>query len=619
MRGNPDGVVAAPVLASSLDSGNLVTPLVVGDSLPASVSDYLAATPKTVGADKLNLGIVAIGGTAAVSADTMSAATTAAASSGALTVQIGAGDDPTTPALEGDTNGDGVTNADDPIRPTTVNATFALYFSDDVTSGATASPASIALLADLRDVIEINGVPAVVDDAVTGASGGGCANNVVYVTLGQTLRDGDTVSVAASAHKLGTASDERTVVPASAKVQAAPADSTRPAVSIVAIADPEAGSTPAGTDFVVQISDAGGLAADTLTATDFAYTPGSGSTNTAASPLTFAGTDAIAANSKEHEVRVSLPNALVVGDRLTLKAGVVEDAAGNRSTTRSGSAIKAQASPRITSVLMSSPARSVQNSWTLPATAADATTVVNGANEVKITAKASGDAAGAAGNAWSILFETASTYDATKAVDIDVRVDTMRQRATVRFVNGPATVHDLVVTMKANSDFDSRFSVTIPCSGTTTTALAVSSANRDVAATPADTGRTRFAIEANFSAYINSYTGSELLADVLAETAGRVPAAADVAALTGLGGFTATPVTVADPTGPVTKVRYTFEIDSSTYLPQSRDLVMTTAGTNAGSVAQGFAPDVAATATVDERYNTGGQVRIAVSSSVKAS
>uniref|UniRef100_UPI003B021BD3 cell wall-binding repeat-containing protein n=1 Tax=Candidatus Poriferisodalis sp. TaxID=3101277 RepID=UPI003B021BD3 len=45
VRGNPDGVVAAPVLSSSLESGLLVPPLVVGDSLPASVRDYLAATP----------------------------------------------------------------------------------------------------------------------------------------------------------------------------------------------------------------------------------------------------------------------------------------------------------------------------------------------------------------------------------------------------------------------------------------------------------------------------------------------------------------------------------------------------------------------------------------------
>ena len=99
VRGNPDGVVAAPALASSLTGGFMVTPLVVnepmgdGNRLPASVRDYLAATPKNIGADKLNLGIVAIGGMAAVSQATMDAAIEAAASSGALTVAIGANSD----------------------------------------------------------------------------------------------------------------------------------------------------------------------------------------------------------------------------------------------------------------------------------------------------------------------------------------------------------------------------------------------------------------------------------------------------------------------------------------------------------------------------------------------
>lgn len=109
VRGNPDGVVGAPVLASSLHGGFLVPPLVVGDSLPASVSDYLAATPKNkADGNRLNLGIVAVGGTAAVSEATMDAALTAAASSGALAASIGA---------ISDTNLDGVTNADDPVRP----------------------------------------------------------------------------------------------------------------------------------------------------------------------------------------------------------------------------------------------------------------------------------------------------------------------------------------------------------------------------------------------------------------------------------------------------------------------------------------------------------------------
>ena len=41
----PDGVAAAPVLTSTFAGGDLVPILLVGDTLPASVRDYLAATP----------------------------------------------------------------------------------------------------------------------------------------------------------------------------------------------------------------------------------------------------------------------------------------------------------------------------------------------------------------------------------------------------------------------------------------------------------------------------------------------------------------------------------------------------------------------------------------------
>ena len=530
VRGNPDGIAAAPVLASGIagDSshGSMVTPLIVGDTLPASVRDYLAATPKTAGATKLDLGIIAIGGPAAVSAATMTAATTAAASTGALTVSIGAGDDPAIAgAREGDNNGDGTTNADDPVRPTAAGAakhSIALYFSDDVTSGATGTPAAAALLEKLQDVIEVNGVPADVDAAVTGVSGGGCANNVVYVTLGQTLKDGDTISVTSSAHKFGTQDDGRTVATASTTVRAAAPDRVAPAATIIGIAE----ATPASAVFTVRFSDAGGfpqMAQDSaldVNGDDFTVTAATGKPAAAIASNGVAH-PAVTAGDKEFTATVTINRNLEVGDRLTLKAGVISDRAKNSNRAVPGTAIKAQASPRVTSVLMSSLVHSAPNVWTLPATAADATTVTGGANAVTITAKSIGDAAGAAGNAWTILFDTASGHDAAKPLDIDVRVDTKRQRVTVRFVNGPATVHNLVAELKANSDFADRFNVTIPCTGTTMTPLAVDSANRNIAATATGAGRTQFAIEVNFGAYIASADDTALLTDVLDAALGR--------------------------------------------------------------------------------------------------
>ena len=109
----PDGVTAAPVLSSTfVDSGDLVPILIVGDTLPTSVSDYLAATPdEDDDDDKVHLSVVAIGGTGAVSDKTMQNAVAAATSAGGLTVKISG-------------------SADDPDAELTATNMFYLHFSD---------------------------------------------------------------------------------------------------------------------------------------------------------------------------------------------------------------------------------------------------------------------------------------------------------------------------------------------------------------------------------------------------------------------------------------------------------------------------------------------------------
>ena len=678
VRGNPDGVVAAPVLASSLAGGFLVSPLVVGDSLPASVSDYLAATPKAVGADKLNLGIVAIGGTAAVSEATMAAALTAAASSGALTVQIGA---------SSDTNADGSINADDPVRPDTTAVVRAsgseagpgisLYFSDDVAPD----------LARLQDIIEINGVPAVVL-AVVANTGRVCDQRRIDVTLGQHLRSGDTISVVRHAtHTFGTGSDRRTVEPASTTVQAQPADRTRPAVSVLAIAPANAGGT-AATDvanqdvngFAVTFSDAGGfpvMAADSsLDADDFTFVPRAGvgtATTNVISTVTHTATTA--ESNKRFTATVEIGRSLAVGDRLVVKPGVISDTArplANGNAGTSGTAIRPQASPRITSVQMSNLKHSVQNSWTVPSGLVAGVGTTGAA--ITIRAKADGDAAGAAGNGWTMLFDRVSTHNAAKPLDIDVRVDTKGQRVTVRFVNGPATASlgDLLAALEANAEFDARFSAGFadcnaaatagPNSGhASTIALGLvvgETPPRDVEAASNGTGRTQFAIEVRFNGYVDSVSHEALLADVLANAAHRARTTNDAAGIRAAvaGGTIADDGTVtagtaggglgleaADPSdsfaAPGRIVRYEGETALVANLPKARDLVTTDAGarlhddnpattaTETGyrpvvpPVANGFAADInttAANAKVDEGRNGASQVRISQTASIKA-
>ena len=653
VRGNPDGVVAAPVLASSLADGYLVPPLVVGDSLPASVSDYLAATPKAVGVNKLNLGIVAVGGTAAVSEATMSAALTAAASSGALSVEIGAAKD---------TTGDRVESASDPVRPQANNPTasppevpmFTLYFNDDVDFADNAT-----LLGEIRDIIEVNGVPAVVSAVARSADGGTCDNRRIDVTLGQALRHGDTISVASSGHTLGTATDQRTVAPTSTTVMAAPADRGRPTASILGIAQAATDLTGfTATNFTVTFSDAGGfpaIAEDTITGDDFTFVKGAGSEDATISDVQqLVVTD----GAKRFSVTVTINRDLAVGDRLVVKPGVVGDKAvplANMNVGTSGTAIKAQASPRITAVLMSNLKHNERNTWTVPDRLVRGAT---GNHAITISAKAGGDADGAAGNDWTVVFDRSSTHSSAKPLDIDVRVDTKGQRVTVRFVNGPptATLGDLLAELKANAEFDSRFSAGFTdCAagrGTTLLGLEATAAGRDSVAATTNAGRTQFAIEVRFNAWVHDVNHDQLLADVLAAAARRagttndasgIRAAATSDAEAASGGLSLDSPPEFD--GPSRTVRYEGETALMSNLPLARDLVDTKAGHQGATtaitgppaykaiipmtaVATGYAADVTTPAPaneaddasdrVDEDKNGASQNRISVSNSVKA-
>ncbi len=623
VRANPDGVVGAPALATSVDGGNMVTPLIVGDTLPASVRDYLAATPKAIGGINLNLGIVAIGGTAAVSESVMADAVKAAASSGALTVAIGAGDNPATAdADEGDTNKDGVANADDPIRPGTH---ISLYFSDDVTYVADDTAGETRAL--LRDVIEVNGVPVPVESTSSASVGGSCNPRRINVTLTNPLRNGDVVSVAGSKLKFGRAEDQRTVTGASANVVAAAPDRTRPTISIIGVAGQDS--------FHLRVDDAGGNLPATIPTLvsaegptrNIVFTPGSGDAT-----IGTVSAWTRAADGKSATATVGLTagtlrttTTLVANDRLTISANAVEDTVApvsNKSAPRSRTAVAAVASPRVNSVLMSNLNHSAQAVLTL---ADDATfgggLSTGGAQALTITAKKTGDAAGAAGNTWKVLFDVASTRMASKPLDIHVGVDPKGQQVTVRINNGTGTVGDLLAALRANSDFDERFTVGIPCAGNPAVALVPSNttANRNRALANGGQGRTKFAIQTRFNAYVNSINADTLLAAVMQQTSVRLgAAAADGAAVLGLTGFEEAPTGSQDPAAPFLMLRHEVTVSSASHLPRAGDLVNIAAGTDTLSVAGGYVADDTDTANVNESLNGASQRRISVSSSVKA-
>ena len=558
----------------------------------------------------------------------MDAAVEAAASAGALSVSIGA---------MTDTNDDKKIDADDPVRPGTM---FSLYFSDDV--GGTAAE----LLEKVRDIVEVNGVVARVSAASTESGAGVCTPRRVDVTLAKALANGDTISVASSAHTFGTDDDQRRIAAvASERVVAAPADTARPTVTIIGIANEEA--------FNIRIADAGGLASDAqITGAELTLTSGRGTATLGTVSHTAGEATASVAVIREAIDGVVGANALVAGDRLTLRSGALADVAGNVNAGTSGRAIAEQASPRAVSVLMSSPLHSAQTRWSVPGAFFPGDDA--GDHEIFISAKGSGDAAGAAGNAWSMVFDTPSSYSAAKDADIDVRVDTKGKTVTVRFDNGPVTVGSLLAALEANAGFDERFSANTGCDAVTTTRLEPSDdatvrdsvagfVDADGGSSTTGIGRTQFAVEVRFSGYIATVDSDVLLADILARSVARNRANEDADTVTELRGLLdiASPGNAASIVGgaPSTTVRYEMESASTAYMPQARDLVdiaagaalldddPNTAASETGfrpaeaAVATGYAPDVntsTSLARVDQSRNAASQPRITVSSSVKA-
>ena len=626
----PDGVAAAPVLSSTYADGYLVPILVVGDTLPASVRDYLAATPAANDDGKLNLSIVAIGGTAAVSSSVMDAAVAAAASADALTVSISSVEDH-----------DDDATTDDALK--VGERLIKLNFSDNI--------GDTDLADKIRDILEVNGAPAQL--GVLGNDGTTTVKSVVFtvdaddaarcepdsvtVALKNPLNPGDTISVVAGA-SLGASGDKRAVGATSVTVAAEAPDRTRPTISIIMIA----GRSEA--EVTVSMGDPQ-LPAD--------------------AEVTLR--NATAGDEKDVEVGADgsldftlngAPANLVAGDRVTIASGAIEDGSGNKSLQRSFTVIAAHKSPRITSVLMSNPKHTAQAAVNVPPafTGADAL--------ITIVAKTDGAAAGAAGNGWSFVFDVASSYSDEKALDIDVRVNSRDQTVFVRFNNGKAKFSDLQAALEGNSAFSSMFDVKLPdstvagagCDATANNPLTVSSASRQLDAPRAQTdgadrlGVTTVAIEVRFNGYVATFHTDELLHDVLAATLLRNdvavndtasppqprPAADRLADLIAAP-TTITPAVDADITGePKVTARYVLSTQNAKHLPQVRDLVTTAAGidrrdddqgtdnvdesrVDVAPVATGYAgadPDDDNTANVKERENAASQVRIGRSSGV---
>ena len=574
----PDGVAAAPVLADTFAGGDLVPMLLVNDTLPTSVREYLAVTPDVhADGDKLELKIVAIGGTAAVGADVVDSALRESASADALNVRIGA---------SADTNGDGAVDADD--VPIPGDTSVILYFSGPIKLG------SESLTSTIRDIVELNGAPARLADgnAVSHVSANDpCEPDEVTLSFANPLRARDLISIAPGA-TLGSGANAQQVRTASVEVTAPAVVRTRPSVHVFMVIG--------RFDAVVTLTGGGPLNEEDVELRS-SNPNKTVSVNPATSDLAFS-------------------EALEAGDRVLIRRGAVIDADGNESRQRTFSAMAADKNPRITSVLMSDLHHTSEAAAEVPSE------IAGPGNTVLIAARPRGAAAGAAGNEWLMLFDVASTWTSSGEVDIDVRVSADDQTVFVRFNSGKARNRDLQLALEANSAFDALFEVEPPpdfsggCGAIQNRELSLSTSDRQIGASFIG-GVTSVALEVRFDGFVESVDDDGLLEDILRAVVSRTDVATDVVRA-------ALDLSSPQPfEGPGKVVRYEARTADATMLPRVRDLVDTPAGrdavfddpnTDADESAEAVAPIATGYAPPenDDEKNGRSQVRIARSTDV---
>ena len=637
----PDGFAAVPVLTGE----SFVPVLLVGDTLPPSVRDYLAATPTTAAGQKVNYELLAIGGTAAVSVQVMADALDAARSAAPLTVEIysgsnsqGGAPDATNPLRDSDQN---------PATPEPVakgDQVLILRFNDEVISQddpATTGVTETRLTDRVRDILEVNGVAARIAPAgVTRGTNRDCDVDTVTVTLSEPLNERDSVAIVGGQTRLGANGDLRPLADASVTVPPVVPDRTGPRLSIVAVEDEADGGTGVA---IVTVTDSSALGTDTtsddnivnvLTAATGTTAPTRGEmrvTRTAGTaPLITTPAEILLANGSARVV-LTFDTDLKAGDRIIIDRGALRDEHGNQSSGASVTVSPARALPTVESVLLSTETPTMQATAVVPTdiTRGDGLTSFdsNGqrtsgdddANpDIWIVAKKTGGAAGAHGNRWAIRFDKASTHDPAKPADIDVRVSTKDKFVSVRLVNGTPTYGQLKAALEGNSTFDGLFEVKLDPLSPTAASCGTSSADRKPtvtstswvddsidfdAGTPAtgtSLGETKVAIEVNFNAPIrnpgltaNTVNASPLLSSALADVIRRrTTALADL----GLNSLVDTPGDTRNLwfSAPGTTVRYVATTDDPEALPipgYGKDR----AEFAAAMVATGYASDVGAT------------------------
>ena len=487
-----DGVTGGPVAGRGLANNDRpMAILLVGDSLPDSVRDWLAATPDEAGSQKTHLSIVAIGGTKVVSNAVMAAAVDAANTAPGLTTSIGnASGGEITASRHGEAT-------DDPDS-------FTVTFSDQLEMDAGNN-----WKRQLSDVLYVNGQLASIEDEADNINAtfeGAMNTNMncvvgasVTVKLTTPLKAGDRIEVRPTAHMFGQDGDRRLLQASSATVGLTPSSASAPTIEVIAIEGQEmlylrsngaiaAGSTAGDVQVRSSVgaklnpiavtrddSDPANLYTAALTLAADLDLNGDGDTGDPGEAAKGDGyvlrrgdsawaernvftkdnlPSRYARDEVVSRVRSFRSSSVLVGTRDT---GVNDDpsddkATGNRAfrivgNAESGAYLSQRASAYIGRTDADSPHP----------------------NEIMISGLWSGDAAGAAGNDWQIAIDSNANYNAAAATpEIDVSVSNRTGVAgggliRVQFLAGSPTLGDLAAALMGNSEFTDNFALTYNC------------------------------------------------------------------------------------------------------------------------------------------------------------
>ena len=445
-----DAIAAAPVLGAGLGDAGPIPLLLASKPLPRAVSSYLARTPSEIDGRKNHVVVVAIGGLNAIDEATMSAAVRAASSARGLTARITA---------------------------SAGGSTLRIRYSEslEVEGGRFA--------AKLRDLLYVNDVPAWIagQPVPVGRTVDPCEMfSSVDVTLRHELEVGDKIDLLPAEDWPSTNGDRRVIRGASLTIPEPRPSFRGPTIEV--IAQPR--------ESTLWVSVKANEYRDPETGLDGGITVNSGRIRVVAEDDTavsvvppvpvrldrFLGTRLYSVTLQSGGVSYSLAD----DDLVIVRNSLAVNASDRRSGGRRVIVEEPKVQLGIAAVRVGPPNPGVDDS-VQTIRPAQIETVSERAqtslgSSLRVVAKWSGSAAGAAGNAWEIHSSRADTavgVTGDEPPDTQVWVDATRNLVSIRHINAPAgeqreqTFGELVQVLNSNRDFSQHFvaELTEPCEG----------------------------------------------------------------------------------------------------------------------------------------------------------